>query len=220
MYKIILVDDHSLFREGIKLLIETEGFGKVVAEAQNGQEFLNLLPAHTPDLVIMDIAMPVMGGMEATEKAKALYPDLKILALTMFDEENNYLDMVQAGVLGFILKTAGKHELERAIKAVTQGEIFYSTDLLHRIIQSHHSNQTNTVAANTSASNITENELEVLRLFCKGLTVSEIAKLIFRSVKAVESRRSSLLRKTNSKNTINLILYAIKNKLIELEDIK
>jgi len=221
MHEIILVDDHSLFREGIKLLIETEGLGKVVAEAENGQKFLDLLPAYHPDLVIMDIAMPVMGGMEATQRARYLYPDLKVLALTMFDEEANYLDMVYAGAMGFILKTAGKRELERAIKAITEGESFYSTDLLRRIILNQHASQSVAAALpSTSNAKITENELEVLRYFCQGLTVSEIAVRIFRSVKTVEGRRSSLLHKTNSKNTINLILYAIKNKLIELEDIK
>jgi DNA-binding NarL/FixJ family response regulator len=221
MHEIILVDDHSLFREGIKLLIETEGLGKVVAEAENGQKFLDLLPAYHLDLVIMDIAMPVMGGMEATQRARSLYPDLKVLALTMFDEEANYLDMVYAGAMGFILKTAGKRELERAIKAITEGESFYSTDLLRRIILNQHASQSVAAALpSTSSAKITENELEVLRYFCQGLTVSEIAVRIFRSVKTVEGRRSSLLHKTNSKNTINLILYAIKNKLIELEDIK
>lgn len=217
MYEIILVDDHSLFREGIKLLIETEGLGVVMAEAENGQEFLDLLSTHKPDLVILDIAMPVMGGMEATRKAKAMYPDLKILVLTMLNEETNYLDMVHAGAIGFILKTAGKHELEKAIKAIKGGESFYSADLLRRIILNQHASQdVGTALTDTSDVRLTENELEVLRYFCQGFTVSEIAARIFRTVKTVEARRSSLLHKTNSKNTINLILYAIKNKLVEV----
>jgi DNA-binding NarL/FixJ family response regulator len=97
MEKIILVDDHALFREGMKLLIETEGIGMVVAEAENGKEFLELLDTHSPDLVILDIEMPVMGGLEALRKAKKIQPDIKILVLTMLSEKGNYSDMVSAG---------------------------------------------------------------------------------------------------------------------------
>ena len=118
MNKIIVVDDHALFREGIKLLIENEGLGKVIAEAENGQMLLDLLKTLQPDLVIMDIEMPVMGGLEATHKALQIHPELKVLVLTMLNDKANYFDMTNAGVSGFVLKTAGKQEFEKAINAI------------------------------------------------------------------------------------------------------
>ena len=134
MKKIIIVDDHSLFREGIKLLIENEGLGIVIAEAENGQAFLDLLEKHDPDLVIMDIEMPVMGGLEATRKAREISPDIKILTLTMLSDRANYFDMVNAGSMGFVLKTSGKREFEKAIKAVLNGDTYFSNELLRQII--------------------------------------------------------------------------------------
>ena len=114
--KIIIVDDHQLFREGMKLLIEMENIGQVIAEAENGQVFLDMLDSHSPDLVLMDIEMPVMDGEEATRKAREMIPNLKVLALTMQSEKDYYASMIQAGVMGFVVKTSGKQELERAIK--------------------------------------------------------------------------------------------------------
>jgi DNA-binding NarL/FixJ family response regulator len=114
--RIIIVDDNLYFREGMKLLIEMEGIGDVIAEADNGQEFLDLLVKLQPDLVLMDIEMPMMGGIEATEKALEIKPDLKILAITMFNDTNNYTKMLNAGAKGLVIKTLGITELKNAIK--------------------------------------------------------------------------------------------------------
>jgi DNA-binding NarL/FixJ family response regulator len=123
--KIILVDDNALFRESLKFLIEMEGMGEVVAEAENGQVFLNLLEIFNPDLVILDIKMPVIGGLEATLKAIAKRPDLKILILTMTFGKENCDTLRNAGVMGFILKTEGKQVLERAIKTMIEGKSYF-----------------------------------------------------------------------------------------------
>lgn len=120
MFNIIVVDDHLLFREGIKLLIEKEGFGKVIAEAQNGLELLEVLQHEHPDLVIMDIDMPYMNGLEATRKAIQQFPDLKILLLTMMSEYVNFAEITQSGAIGHILKSSGKREFEKAIRSVIQ----------------------------------------------------------------------------------------------------
>jgi DNA-binding NarL/FixJ family response regulator len=130
MNKIIVVDDHSIFREGLKLLIENEDLGEVVAEAENGLIFLNLLENHTPDLVIMDIEMPVMGGIEAIGKGLEMKPDLKILALTMLSEKSEYLDFIDTGAMGLMSKTSGKKEFEKAINAIIKGETYFPNDLL------------------------------------------------------------------------------------------
>jgi len=216
MNKIIIVDDHSLFREGMKLLIENEEFGEVIAEAENGQVFLDLLETNTPDLVIMDIEMPVMGGLESTQKALKKQPNLKILVLTMLSEKANYFDMVNAGALGFVLKTSGKAEFEKAIKAITQGESYFSNDLLRQIIINENSKTHIHNNHENLSQDLTTREKEILHFFCQGFTVSEIATKLFISPKTIEAHRSTLLKKTNSKNTINLILFAIKNKLVEI----
>lgn len=217
MNKIIIVDDHSLFREGIKLLIENEGFGKVIAEAENGQVFLELINTHKPDLVIMDIEMPVMSGLEATKKAIKICPDLKILVLTMLSGKTNYFDMINAGAMGFVLKTSGKQEFERAINAITNGESYFSNELLREIIVNINvDNEPVAIKSDSKTENLTAREKEILHYFCKGLTVSEMAAKLFLSSKTIEAHRSALLKKTDSKNTINLILFAIKNKLVEV----
>ena len=213
--KIIIVDDHLMFREGIKLLIETEGMGKVIAEAENGQEFLHLLENNHPDLVLMDIEMPVMGGLEATIKAIAKNPDLKILVLTMLGNKDNYTSMINAGVMGFVLKTSGKQELEKAIKTVIGGESYFSNELLRSIIVNFGKQQSAHVSTSGLGSEFTDRELEILQYLCKGLTATEIAEKLFRSIKTVEAYRSKLLQKTNTRNTINLVLFAIKNKLVD-----
>lgn len=217
MNKIIIVDDHSLFREGIKLLIENEGFGEVIAEAENGQVFLELLTTHTPDLVIMDIEMPVMGGLEATKKALKIKPDLKILVLTMLSEKANYFDMISAGAMGFVLKTSGKQEFEKAIDAITNGETYFSNELLRQIIVDMNTpNGPEVSTSEPGTENLTPREKEILHHFCEGLTVSEIATKLFLSTKTIEAHRSALLKKTNCKNTINLVLFAIKNQLVKI----
>lgn len=214
--KIIIVDDHPLFREGMKLLIEKEGIGEVIAEAENGRVFLDLLENHKPDLVLMDIEMPVMDGLEATKKAMAYRPDLKILALTMLSQKDNYTGMINAGAIGFVLKTSGKQELEKAIKTVIGGESYFSNELLRQIILNLGKQQSNPGNSAGIDINFTDREFEVLQHFCQGLTATEIAGKLCRSIKTIEAHRSKLLEKTGTKNTINLVLYAIKNKLVEI----
>lgn len=216
MNKIIVVDDHALFREGIKLLIENEGLGEVIAEAENGQMLLDLLKTLQPDLVIMDIEMPVMGGLEATHKALQIHPELKVLVLTMLNDKANYFDMTNAGVSGFVLKTAGKQEFEKAINAIIRGECYFSNDVLRQIILNMDNGELVHNTTDRQHEKLTARETEVLQYFCEGLTVSEIASKLFISIKTVESHRSALLKKTNTRNTINLVLYAIKNNMISI----
>lgn len=218
MNKIIIVDDHSLFREGIKLLIENEGMGEVIGEAENGKVFLKLLESLEPDLVIMDIEMPVMGGLEATIKALKVRPGIKILALTMLNEKSNFIEMINAGVIGFVLKTSGKNEFERAINAITKGENYFSNDVLHHILLNSDTIEHSQYSSKNdyNRENLTARENEVLQYLCEGYTVSEIANKLFVSIKTIEAHRSALLRKTNTRNTINLVLYAIKNKLVTI----
>jgi len=123
---IILVDDHPIFRKGIKSIITVENFANVIGEASNGLEFIELLSYLKPDLVLMDIEMPVMNGMEATQRALELIPDLKIIAFTMFEDEEYFSKMIDLGAKGFILKSSDINEIDKAIKYVMKGEKYYS----------------------------------------------------------------------------------------------
>ncbi len=207
---IIVVDDHSIFREGIKSLIKLKDTAEVVAEASNGQEFLDLLPNYQPDLVIMDIDMPVMNGIEASKIALEKYPELNILALTMFGDETYYQQMIQTGVKGFVLKTSKFTELEKAIYEIANGGNYFSNDLLRKIIFKYQPNKDEVKVV------FSEREKEVLEFTCKGMTNEEIANQLNLSVGTVKGYRSKLLEKTTCKNTASLIIYAIKNNLVQL----
>lgn len=210
---IIIVDDHLIFRQGLKSLITVEHFANVIGEASNGKEFIELLSHLKPDLVLMDIDMPYMNGMEATQKALQLMPDLKVIAFTMFSDEEYYYKMIDQGVKGFILKSSGINELEKAIHDVMMGETYFSNELLRKIINNFGRKNTGKPIENVG---LTERELEVLQQICLGLSNEEMAQKLFISPKTVKSHRSNLLEKTGSKNTPGLILYAVKNKIVDL----
>lgn len=218
MIKIIIVDDHALFREGIRVLIDTENIGEVIGEAENGKMFLDLLEVHKPDLVMMDIEMPLMGGLEAIQKARLIQPEIKILVLTMLSDKENYHDMINAGAMGYMLKSSDKNEFVKAVNAVMNGELYFSNELIRQIIMDMELPDSNHNCEKQLAVevNLTAREQEVLFHFCQGLTVSEIAGKLFLSPKTVEAHRSALIKKTNTKNTINLILHAIRNKMVEI----
>lgn len=210
---IIIVDDHLIFRQGLTSLITFENIATVIGEASNGLEFIELLTNLKPDLVLMDIDMPRMNGMEATQKALEIYPDLKIIAISMFSDEEYYYKMIDIGVKGFILKSSGIRELEKAIQEVMMGESYFSNELLRKIISNFGHKSTNKKTVDIS---LTAREIEVLQLICLGLSNIEIAEKLFISAKTVKTHRSNLLEKTKCKNTPGLILYAVKNKIVEL----
>lgn len=215
MTKVIIVDDHKMFRNGVKLMVEAEKIGEIIAEAENGQQFLDLLKTLKPDVVLMDIDMPIMGGIEATEKAIDKYPDLKILALSMFGDEKFYSKMLSAGAKGFLLKKSGMSELFKGIKEVAEGESYFSNELLRKMV-------INLEKEKQKEENIqkiikfTKREMEILKLLCNGKSTNEIAETISLSPKTIDSYRSKLISKTNTKNTVSLVIYAIKNKLITI----
>ena len=210
---IILVDDHLILRQGIKSLITAENIAKVIGEASNGIELLELLKNHKPDIVIMDIDMPHMNGMEATQKALEMIPELKIIAFTMFGDEEYYYKMIDLGVKGFILKSSGIAELENAINGVMLGESYFSPEVLRKIISSLGRNKQ---VKNSLNVEFTSREIEVLQQICLGLNNEEIAEKLFISPKTIKSHRSNLLGKTGCKNTPTLILYAIKNNIVQI----
>jgi DNA-binding NarL/FixJ family response regulator len=211
--KLYLVDDHLIFREGLRNLIEIEGIGEVVGEASNGKEFLDNYKQAAPDLILMDISMPTMNGIEATQQALTETPDLKVMALSMNGDEEYYYKMIEAGVKGFLLKDSGIREIEKGIHSVLEGDSYFSNELLRRII----TNLGKPVEKKKDNKELlTAREHEVLVELCNGLTNEEIAEKLFISAQTVKGHRSNLLSKTNCKNSASLVMFAIKNKLVEL----
>jgi DNA-binding NarL/FixJ family response regulator len=210
--KIILVDDHQMFREGLKFVLKQIQEFDIIGEASNGEEYLKLLERDQPHVVLMDIGMPVMDGIAATEKTTESYPQINVIALSMFSDQEYYHKMVAAGVKGFLIKEAGIDELEKAVKAVHMGNAYFSQELLRNIIV----NISNPKVSSKDPFQLTRREEEVLQMICKGFTTKEISDLLFISQKTVEGHKTNLLSKTNSKNTINLMLYAFKHKLVEV----
>ncbi len=210
--KITLVDDHALFRNGLKILLDTHPEFAVISEAVNGKEFLEKIEDNVPDIVLMDINMPVMDGIEATQLANEKYPDIKIVALSMFGEEEYYYKMINAGAKGFLLKNSEINEVIEAINQVNIGNSYFSQELLYNVIKNFkpHKEPVDEMAK------LSKRELQVLEEICNGLSNQEIADNLFISKRTVDKHRANLLSKTNSKNTANLIMYAIKNKLISV----
>jgi DNA-binding NarL/FixJ family response regulator len=214
---VIIVDDHDMFREGVKVLLNNTNTIKVIAEARNGKEFLDVLDLYSPDAVLMDIAMPVMDGIEATKQALAVKTDLKVLALSMYGDEEYYLKMVKAGAKGFVLKSSGINELEKAILNVSNNETYFSADLLRQIIINFKEPLQKPTPDVHALELISKRELEILKLVVDGYSNEEIAKRLNISLPTVKSHRSSLLSKTACNNSASLVMYAIKNNLVEID---
>ncbi len=208
---IIIADDHQLFRNGLKILLNAFPDFKVVAEASNGEEYLKVLENTKADIALMDISMPEMDGIEATRRGVKLNPDISVIALSMYGEEEYYYKMVDAGAKGFLLKDSDISEVREAIMTVKKGGSYFSQELLYHVIQKIKHRESESKSANLS-----KREKEILLKICEGLSNQEIAETLFISKRTVDKHRANLLGKTNSKNTASLILFAIKNKLIEI----
>lgn len=207
--RIIIVDDHEIFRSGLKMVINRLGYAKVVAEAADGAEFLDIMDQEETDLVLMDIEMPNINGIEATRRALQKQPDLKIIALTMFKEDAYIQSMIEAGVKGFLIKNIRKEVLDRALQAVYNGKTYYSEELwdyFTKAVAKEEKPQTDI--------HFTPRELEVLALLTEGLSNKEIADRLFVSERTIVGHKSNLMSKTNCKNTVSLIAWAMKNKII------
>jgi len=205
--RIIIVDDHRILRDGIKALLKEMKGVELVGEASNGLELISLLKNCQVDLILMDIKMPKMNGIEAAREALIIHPTVKIIVLSMFDDFSHYDSMIQLGVHGFLLKESNYNELEKAIESVIDGRPYFSQELLLNLIKSK---------KESSQIQITSREKDVLTLICKGLSTSEIAEKLFLSVSTIEKHRSELLVKTDSPNSTALAVFAIKNNLVDL----
>lgn len=212
-YRIILVDDHTLFRNGLKGLLDMRPECEVVGEASDGVEFLELLAEVEADVVFLDIDMPRMNGIDAAREALARHPGLNIITLSMHGDEEYYFAMVSLGVKGFLLKNSDFDEVIAAVTTVAGGGSYFSQDLLCALVGSL--KQTSAVDEGREEE-LSGREREILLQICKGLSNQEIADALFISKRTVDKHRANILDKTGCRNTANLVVYAIKNGLVEI----
>ena len=215
MIKVIIADDHRIFREGLKELLISYGKYEIIGEVSNGVELIEMLANQLPDIILLDISMPVMDGHEAAEIINKTYPNVKILVLSMFGDETYYYQMIEHGVKGFILKESSSFELESALDEVSKNGSYFSQELLRRIIFK----AADKVKKSAKVINeLSKRELEILKLICEGMSNNEIGDILYISPRTVEIHKAHILEKTHSKNTVNLILYAIKHKIVEISN--
>ena len=214
--QIIIADDHQMFTEGLISLLSSEPSLQVVGSAANGVELMEKL-AHTPaHLVLMDINMPEMNGLEATKAMAEQFPDTKVLMLTMMNDPKLIEQLISAGAHGYILKNTGKEELLKAIQTIISGSNYYSQEVTNSFMESFRKKKTKPTAKSAAIPvQLTRREKEVLKLIVQELTASEIADKLFISQNTVDTHRKNLLSKLDVRNTAGLVKYALQNGLAE-----
>ncbi len=211
MIKIIIADDHQMFIDGIKSLLVNEKGIKVIGEAVNGKQVLSLLEKEQADIVLLDVNMPEMDGIEATKLIKQKYATVKVLMLTMYNNQEFIFGLMNAGASGYILKNTGKTELLEAITAVNNGKTYYSKDVTETILQNF---SKKTTEQKVEAAHLTEREKDVLKLIAQEYNTQEIATQLFISANTVETHRKNLLSKLQAKNIAGLVKFAIQSGLV------
>lgn len=215
---LIIADDHEIFRDGLALMLSKQDTISLVGQAGNGQELIQLVADKKPDLVLTDIKMPHLDGIAASKLLLQQDPSLKIIALSMFEEENLIVEMLEVGAKGYLLKNADKKEILEAIFTVHDGNIFYckhtSARLASLIVKSKFDPH-----KKHPATLFTDREKEIIRLICRQHTAQEIGEKLFLSKRTVEGYRTKILEKMEVKNTAGVVVFALKHNLINEQDI-
>jgi DNA-binding NarL/FixJ family response regulator len=215
---LVIADDHEIFRDGLALMLSKQEAVNLVGQAGDGQELVQLVDATRPDMVLTDIKMPKMDGIMAARQLLQRYPDLKIIARSMFEEEDLIVEMLEAGARGYLLKNADKREIMEAIQTVEEGNIFYcrhtTAHLASLIVKSKFE-----AHKRTPSALFTDREKEIIRLICRQHTAQEIGNLLFLSKRTVEGYRTRILEKMDVKNTAGVVIFALKHSIIREEEI-
>lgn len=204
--RLVIADDHRVMLDGIRAMLKDEETLEIVADALNGEELISQVAAHRPDVVLADIQMPVMDGIQATKIIRERYPDVKVLALTMLNESMFIRRMLEAGVAGYVIKTVDKEELVRVIHKVAAGEKHFSEEVTAQLVNGF-DGKSNPVDV------LTRREKEILALIAQGLTDKEIAEKVFLSSLTVITHRKNILSKLGLKNKVEITRFAMENGL-------
>ncbi|WP_166926236.1 response regulator transcription factor [Flavobacterium poyangense] len=214
--KIALVDDEVLFRKGISFLLQKEDNIEIIFEASNGEDLIFCLEDNEvrPDIIVMDLKMPVLNGVEATKIIRKTYPEIKIIALTSYDTKSFIANMIQVGAVAYLIKNTTPKDLIHTINEVARKGFYYSQTVLRTIQDTIISSKNN--KSNLETGFLSPREIEILQLICLQKTTSEIADQLFLSPRTVEGHRNNLLLKTESRNIAGLVVYAIQNEIAVL----
>lgn len=215
MINLAIADDHKIFREGLKAVLSDCGELNLLIEARNGRELVNQLSVKKPDVILMDIKMPELDGMQATAYIQQHFQDIKVLALSMYQEDKYILDMMKAGASGYLLKDAEPGEITEAIFTVHKKGFYFNEHLSVTLVKQL-VGQSTAIKKEEEEIRLNEREEAVLKLICREYTNAEIADQLFLSVRTVEGYRTRLLEKTGSKNIVGLVIFAIKNSIIQV----
>ncbi|MBE7169986.1 MAG: response regulator transcription factor [Williamsia sp.] len=214
LIKVAIADDHKLFRKGVILSLRPYTNIKFVQEADNGQDLIDGLPEHQPDVVLMDLRMPLKDGIDTTKYITKTYPQMYVLALTMFEDERFVSHMMEIGANGYLLKSADPQEIKQAIlEVINKG--YYLNNFVNRILLKKSHNRSKTVPTLNSETPISDRERDVLKYICMEYTAQEIAQKLDVSPRTVEAIKDRLMERFGTKNTAGLVFYVVKNNLIE-----
>ena len=216
--KLLLADDHAVVRSGLRMLLEAQPDMEIVAEAENGRETIEKVLAFQPDLVLMDIEMPGMNGIEATRKIKEESPETAVLALTMYEDDQYFFEMLKAGAAGYIPKRAAPDALVNAIRTVKKGEVFLYPSMAAYLVEDYLQRDEAPEEDEADVVDLTTREREVLVLIAEGLSNGEISEKLVISIKTVDRHRENIMRKLNIHNRIDLVKFALKKGMIDLDD--
>ena len=211
--RVLIADDHTIVREGIRMILAIHDNIEVVGEACNGAEAIEKAGKLTPDVVLMDIAMPGLGGLEATLEILKTQPQVKVLVLTQYDDTEYIYRFLKAGAAGYVLKKAAGSELVSAVRAVFQGKSFIDPSVAEKVIQGF-INKPNTITGEVLYEKLSDREKQVLKLIAEGQTMQKIADSLVLSIKTVMTHRTNIMEKLNIHNRTELIKYAIRNGLV------
>jgi DNA-binding NarL/FixJ family response regulator len=213
--RIILADDHEIFRDGFRVMLKKQNTIKLEGEAANGEELVKLAHELNPDVIITDIKMPVVDGIMATKQLMQELPHIGVIALSMFDEENLILDMLEAGAKGYLLKNAHKNEIIAAVEAVAKDQTYFCENTSQKLTRLLAASNINPFKK--AKPLLSENELHVMRLICEEHSNKEIAEAMHLSVRTIEGYRDRIQDKIQARNTAGIVVYAIKHKIYQFD---
>lgn len=215
---LLIADDHEIFRDGLSLMLSKQEDIQLIAQAENGKELVELTEKHQPDVILTDIKMPQMDGIEATRILIQKFPGLKIIALSMFDEESLIVEMLESGAKGYLLKNADKHEILEAITSVHEEKTFYCRGTSARLALMIVKSKFNPYKKRQPVV-FNDREKEIIKLICQQFTAHEIGEKLFLSKRTVEGYRIRILEKMNVKNTAGIVVFALKHNFIKESEI-
>lgn len=213
---IILADDHQVVRDGLKSMLYGIEEIEIIAQAASGNELLQLLKTQTPDVLILDIELPDVSGLDLCSRVKAEYPGIRILILSMYTGEDFIFKAVAEGAIGYLPKNTTRDELIEAITSASEGKEYFSPSIHEIMVKSYIKKAKSGKVENSDLSVLSKRELEVLKMLAEGLPNYEIAEKLFISLRTVESHKSHIMQKLDFRTTAELVKFAIRNKLIEI----